>query len=158
MLKTVVMDTKEKMNVKNEADSQIETVGQSQIVLYQPDETISLEVKLDAEHDTVWLSTSQIAQLFIKEESNIRRHIGNVFSEGELERENNVHFLHVNGVKKPIPFYNLDVIISVGYRVHSHQGVVFRRWATSELKNHLLHGYSVNRQLVAMQELTIHVR
>lgn len=146
------MDTKEKMNVKNEADSQIETVGQSQIVLYQPDETISLEVKLDAEHDTVWLSTSRIAQLFIKEESNIRRHIGNVFSEGELERENNVHFLHVNGVKKPVSFYNLDVIISVGYRVHSHQGVVFRRWATSVLKNHLLHGYSVNRQLVAMQE------
>lgn len=140
------------MNVTNDDTKQVSVSDQSQIVLYQPDETISIEVKLDAEHDTVWLSTTQIAQLFIKEESNIRRHIGNIFSEGELERENNVHFLHVNGVKKPVPFYNLDVIISVGYRVHSHQGIVFRRWATKVLKDYLLHGYSINRQLVAMQE------
>ncbi len=140
------------MNVTNDDTKQVPVSDQSQIVLYQPDETISIEVKLDAEHDTVWLSTTQIAQLFIKEESNIRRHIGNIFSEGELERENNVHFLHVNGVKKPVPFYNLDVIISVGCRVHSHQGIVFRRWATKVLKDYLLHGYSINRQLVAMQE------
>ena len=70
-----------------------------------------------------------MALLFDREESNVRRHIINVFKEGELERENNVHFLHVNGVKKPVPFYNLDVIISVGYRVKSKRGTAFRIWA-----------------------------
>ena len=66
----------------------------------------------------MWLNTKQMATLFDKEESNIRRHITNIFKEAEVDRENNVHFLHVNGVKKPVPYYTLDVIISVGYRVH----------------------------------------
>ena len=70
----------------------------------------------------LWLTTSQMATLFEREESNIRRHVINVFKEGELEKENNVHFLHVNGVKKPVPFYNLDVIISVGYHVNDGEG------------------------------------
>ena len=73
-----------------------------EIVMYQPDETIRLEVRLD--EDTVWLSVEQMSLLFSREESNVRRHIINVFKEGELERENNVRFLHVNGVKKPVPF------------------------------------------------------
>ena len=70
-----------------------------------------------------------MAILFDREESNVRRHIINVFKEGELVRDNNVHFLHVNGVKKPVPFYDLDVIISVGYRVKSKRGTAFRIWA-----------------------------
>ena len=93
-----------------------QTVQQGEIILYQPDETVRLEVRL--EDDTVWLTTSQMAALFDREESNIRRHVINVFREGELERTNNVQILHVNGVKKPVPFYALDVIISVGYRTH----------------------------------------
>ena len=121
-----------------------------EIVLYQPSETLRLEVKL--EDETVWLTTAQMATLFAKEESNIRRHIINIFNEGELSRENNVHFLHVNGVKKPVQFYNLNVIISVGYRVHSIQGTQFRIWATEILREYLLRGYSVNRQMVALQE------
>jgi hypothetical protein len=80
-----------------------------EIVLYQPDDTIRLEVRMGDE--TVWLNTNQMATLFGREESNIRRHVINVFKEKELEKENNVHYLHVNGVKKPVPFYNLDVII-----------------------------------------------
>ncbi len=121
-----------------------------EIILYQPDENISLEVRL--EDETVWLTTSQMSLLFGREESNIRRHILNIFKDGELQQENNVHFLHVNGVKKPVPFYNLDVIISVGYRVHSPQGIFFRQWATAVLKQHLLRGYSVTQHLIALQE------
>ena len=79
-----------------------QTAQRGEIILYQPDETVRLEVRL--EDDTVWLTTNQMSALFEREESNIRRHVINIFKEGELERENNVHFLHVNGVKKPVPF------------------------------------------------------
>ena len=92
-----------------------------------------------------------MAKLFDKEESNIRRHITNVFKEAELDRENNVHFLHVNGVKKPVPYYTLDVIISVGYRVHSQRGVRFRQWANSVLKQYLIKGYAVNERIRKQQ-------
>ena len=84
--------------------------------------------------------------LFAKEESTIRRHIINIFDDGELVRENNVRFLHVNGVKKPVPFYNLDVIISVGYRVKSQRGIQFRQWANRILKEYLLRGYAFNQR------------
>ena len=116
------------------------------IIIYQSEDgKTQLDVKL--EEDTVWLNTKQMAELFDKEESNIRRHINNVFNEAELPRENNVHFLHVNGVKKPVPFYTLDVIISIGYRVHSHRGVRFRQWAKSVLKQYLVKGYAINENI-----------
>ena len=100
------------------------------IIIYQTaDGQTAIDVRL--ENETVWLNTNQMALLFDREESNIRRHVTNVFKEGELERENNVHFLHVNGVKKPVPYYTLDVIISVGYRVKSQRGTQFRIWATA---------------------------
>ena len=118
--------------------------------MYQPDETIRLEVRLG--EDTVWLSVEQMSLLFNREESNVRRHIINVFKEGELERENNVRFLHVNGVKKPVPFYNLDVIISVGYRVKSKRGTMFRQWANKVLKDYLLKGYSVNQRFEQLEQ------
>lgn len=130
--------------------NEIQPITEGEIVLYQPDEDIKLEVLL--EEETVWLSTAQMGRLFNREDSNIRRHIINIFNEGELAQENNVHFLHVNGVKKPVPYYNLDVIISVGYRVHSPQGVAFRQWATRVIKQYLLQGYSINHQLLALQE------
>ena len=135
-----------------EDSNKIIPTNSGEIVLYQPNDQVQIEVKLDIDHDTVWLATSQISQLFGKEESTIRRHLINIFNDGEINKENNVHFLHVNGVKKPVPFYNLDVILSVGYRVHSPQGILFRRWVTTILKDHLLRGYSINHQLVAMQE------
>lgn len=116
------------------------------IIIYQSEDgKTQLDVKLEGE--TVWLSTKQMAELFDKEESNIRRHVNNVFKEAELTRENNVHFLHVNGVKKPVPFYTLDVIISVGYRVHSQRGVRFRQWANSVLKQYLVKGYAINENI-----------
>ena len=121
-----------------------------EIVLYQPDDTIRLEVRMGDE--TVWLNTNQMATLFGREESNIRRHVINVFKEKELEKENNVHYLHVNGVKKPVPFYTLDVIISVGYRVKSQRGTEFRRWALQIIKDHLLQGYTVNKNLYEVHQ------
>lgn len=116
------------------------------IIIYQSEDgKTQLDVKLEGE--TVWLSTKQMAELFDKEESNIRRHVNNVFKEAELTRENNVHFLHVNGIKKPVPYYTLDVIISVGYRVHSQRGVRFRQWANSILKQYLVKGYAINENI-----------
>ena len=111
-------------------------MDENKIVIYQvEDGQTRIDVRL--ENDTVWLTTSQMAILFDREESNIRRHVINVFKEGELVRENNVQKLHVNGVKKPVPFYNLDVIISVGYRVKSKRGTAFRIWANKILKEYL---------------------
>ena len=118
----------------------------NQIIIYQTEDG-QTRVDVRMENDTMWLTTSQMAMLFEREESNIRRHVINIFKEGELEKENNVHFLHVNGVKKPVPFYNLDVIISVGYRVKSQRGVQFRRWANKILKDYLVKGYAVNDRL-----------
>ena len=97
----------------------------NKIIIYQTDDG-QTRIDVRMENETVWLSSSQMSLLFDREESNIRRHILNVFKERELNRENTVHFLHVNGVKKPVPFYNLDVIISVGYRVKSKRGTSFR--------------------------------
>lgn len=120
------------------------------IIIYQSEDgKTQLDVKLEGE--TVWLSTRQMAELFNKEESNIRRHVNNIFKEAELKRENNVHFLHVNGVKKPVPYYTLDVIISVGYRVHSQRGVRFRQWANGVLKQYLVKGYAINENIRKQQ-------
>ena len=138
---------------------------ENKIIIYQTEDgQTQIDVRL--ENETVWLNVEQMSLLFNREESNVRRHIINVFKEGELERENNVHFLHVNGVKKPVPFYNLDVIISVGYRVKSKRGTAFRIWARKIIKDYLVKGYAVNerirkeqigelRQLVSMLGRTI---
>ena len=118
----------------------------NQIIIYQTDDN-QTQIDVRLENETVWLTTHQMAMLFDREESNIRRHVINVFKERELDRENNVHFLHVNRVKKPVPFYNLDVIISVGYRVKSQRGVQFRQWANRVLKQYLIKGYAINERL-----------
>ena len=121
-------------------------MNENKIIIYQAEDgRTQIDVRL--ENDTVWLNAGQMAMLFDREESNIRRHIINVFKEGELDRENNVHFLHVNGVKKPVPFYNLDVIISVGYRVKSRRGTAFRIWARNVLRDYLVKGYAVSERL-----------
>lgn len=116
------------------------------IVIYQTkDGQTSIEVKL--ENETVWLSANQMATLFDRDEKTIRKHINNVFSEGELEKENNTHFLRVDGVKQPVAFYSLDIIISVGYRVKSQRGTQFRIWVNKVLKEYLVKGYAVNKAL-----------
>lgn len=130
----------------------------SQIVLYQPEETISIEVKLDAEHDTVWLSQAQMADLYGTQRQAITKHIKNIYNSYELQREETCSILELvqkegdRMVRRNVEFYNLDVIISVGYRVNTRQGIQFRQWANRVLRDYLLRGYSINHQLVAMQE------
>ena len=119
---------------------------EDQIVIYQTEDG-QTQIDVRVENETVWLTVSQMAALFDREESNIRRHVINVFKEGELQKENNVQKIHVIGVKKPVPIYNLDVIISVGYRVKSQNGTAFRIWARGVLKNYMLKGYAVNQRI-----------
>ena len=117
------------------------------IVIYRTaDGQTSIDVKL--EHDTVWLSQAQMAELFQKDQSVIARHISNVFKEGELEQKSNMQILHNTFSKyKPTQIYSLDVIISVGYRVKSQRGTQFRIWANRILKDYLVKGYAINRSL-----------
>ena len=127
---------------------------ESQIVLYQPNESISLQVKIDASHDTVWLTQQQIADLFGTKRPAITKHLRNIFNCGELDQNSVSSILEhtaADGKTYKTQFYNLDAIISVGYRVNSINATAFRRWATRVLKNYLLKGYSVNQQLLAMQ-------
>jgi prophage maintenance system killer protein len=122
-------------------------VSRGEIILYQTaDGKSSLDVKL--ENETVWLTQSQMATLFEKDQSVIARHIKNALEEGEIS-SSNMQILHNTFSKyKPTTIYNLDVIISVGYRVHSQRGVQFRRWANSVLKDYLIKGYAVKSDLV----------
>ena len=135
-------------NIKPMADD-------SQIVLYQPDESISLHVRIDEAFNTVWLSLDQMAELFGRDRSVIGKHVRTIFNEGELQKESvwaKFAYTASDGKTYQVDYYNLDVIISVGYRVKSVQGTKFRIWATSVLRQYLLQGYSVNRHLIALQE------
>lgn len=120
-----------------------------EIILYQPDKNIELEVRL--EEETVWLTQAQMAELFQKDRTVVTRHINNVFAEGELDQESNVHFLHIPFSDRPVKLYSLDVIISVGYRVKSSRGTQFRIWANKVLKDYLLKGYALNQRLLKIE-------
>jgi len=113
---------------------------QNNFILYTtPEGEVKLNVLL--ENETIWLTQEQMSQLFDRERSVITKHIGNVFSEGELEEKSNVQNLHISGSDKTVKFYNLDVIISVGYRVKSQKGTQFRIWATKTLKEFIIKGF-----------------
>ena len=129
--------------------NEVSVKEKNQIILYQPNDTISLEVRL--EDETVWLTANQMSVLFNRDEKTIRKHINNVFYEDEVSQINNTHFLRVDGVKQPVAFYTLDVVISVGYRVKSKQGVIFRQWANKVLKEYLLRGYAVNQRFETLE-------
>ncbi len=122
---------------------------QGEIILYQPDEAVKLEVRL--EDETVWLTQAQIAELFQRDRTVITKHINNVFKEKELEEKSNVQKMHIANSDKPVKFFSLDVIISVGYRVKSVRGTQFRQWANKILKEYLLKGYSINQRLNDME-------
>lgn len=122
----------------------------NKIVIYQTEDgQTRIDVRL--ENETVWLTANQMAVLFDRDEKTIRKHINNVFSEGELDKLINTHFLRVDGVKQPVATYNLDVIISVGYRVHSKRGTDFRIWARQIIKDYLIKGYAVNQRIHSEQ-------
>ena len=124
--------------------------GANEIILYQPDETIRLEVRMGDE--TVWLTQAQMAALFDKSVSVISRHISNIFAEQELEEKSNLHFLQIANSDKPVKYFSLDVIISVGYRVKSKNGTRFRQWANKVLKEYLLRGYAVSQRLERLEQ------
>jgi len=144
------------MNTGN--DSVLHTIAgpeaKGEIVLYQPDETIRLEVRM--EDETVWLTQAQMAELFQRDQSVIARHISNIYKEEELSKEGTYAkfaYMGHDGLQRyEVAHYNLDVIISVGYRVKSKRGTQFRQWANKIIKNYLLHGYSFNYQLLRLQE------
>lgn len=121
---------------------------ENEIVLFESeDDQVKLNVEFDGE--TVWLTKEQMAALFGRDRSVISRHISNIFREGEILEEGNVHYLHIANSDKPVAFYNLDAIISVGYRVKSKRGVEFRRWATGVLRQYVLDGYAANKRRLA---------
>ena len=118
-------------------------MNQNKIVIYQTqDGKTSIDVKL--EQDTVWLTANQMSLLFDKDEKTIRKHINNIFKEGEVDKDNNTQKMRVVGVKQNVAVYTLDVIISVGYRVNSKRATFFRRWATNILKEYLIRGIAIN--------------
>ena len=128
--------------------------SKGEIILYQPDETICLEVRMG--EDTVWLTQQQMAELFNKDRTDIGRHIRNIYKEEELERDITcAKFAHMGtegDQQYEYTAYNLDVIISVGYRVKSKRGTKFRQWANKVLKEYLLRGYVVNTRIAALEQ------
>ncbi|MCE5211520.1 MAG: DUF6206 family protein [Deltaproteobacteria bacterium] len=117
-----------------------------QIILYKN----KLEVRLC--EDTVWLTQKQMSELFDTERSVITKHLRNIFNSGELEEKSNVQKMHIAHSDKPVAFYNLDLIISVGYRVNSIRGTQFRIWATNVLRKHLVDGYTINEKRLKAQQ------
>lgn len=107
---------------------------------------LQLDVTVSPDNETVWLTANQMALLFDRDEKTIRKHINNTFKDQEVEKENNTQKMRVVGVKQPVPFYSLDIIISVGYRVKSKNGIIFRKWATSILKDYIIKGCAVNQK------------
>lgn len=126
----------------------------NKIIIYQgKNNTTQIEVKF--EQDTVWLNQEQLMLLFNRNQSVISRHIRNVFKEGELDENSNMQKMHIANSDKPVTFYNLDVIISLGYRVKSKQGTAFRQWATQRLKEHLVQGYTINQKRLDQLQKTV---
>jgi len=124
-----------------------------EIVMYQPDETIRLEVRV--EDESVWLTQQQMAELFLSTKQNVSLHINNIFREDELEKISVVKeslTTAKDGKKYKTKFYNLDVIISVGYRVKSKRGTKFRQWANRVLKDYIIRGYAINQQMKYLEQ------
>lgn len=129
----------------------------NEIVVFKDNE-IELNVNLSTEENTVWLNVNQMALLFDKDEKTIRKHINNVFRDKELDENNNTQKMRVVGVKQLVSFYTLDVIISVGYRVKSKRGIIFRQWANKVLKQYLLQGYVVNEKRLQALNKTVQIQ
>lgn len=129
--------------------------NQGEIILYQPDEEIKLDVRL--ENETVWLSIDEMSHLFGRDISVIGKHIRNIFKEGELIKDSvwaKFAYTASDGKTYQVDYYNLDVIISVGYRVKSQRGTQFRQWANKVLKEYLLKGYSINQCINQLENKT----
>ena len=130
---------------------------ENEVIVFKNGE-LELEINVSEDRENVWLSKQQMAELFQRDRTVISKHLKNIFDEGELAENNNVQNLHVVNVKQPVPFYSLDVIISVGYRVKSPNGIIFRKWATSILKDYMIKGYSINQKRLDALNKTIEIQ
>jgi len=132
----------------------------NEIEIYQSVDN-KIEVKVQFENDSVWLNQRQMAELFEKDTDTIGLHLKNIFAEDELKENSTTEFFSVvqkegnRNVRRKIKFYNLDAIISVGYRVNSKQGTAFRQWATQRLKEHLVQGYTINKKRLEQLQQTV---
>ena len=125
--------------------------GLGEVILYRPKGgPTQLEIRMSGE--TVWLTQKQISEVFLTERSVITKHLRNIFNSHELDKKSNVQKMHIPNSDKPVIFYNLNVIIGVGYRVNSREGTQFRIWATSILKTHLIDGYTINEKRLKLAE------
>ena len=142
------------LSQSNSALQSIQNANQNQIILYRPNDTISLEVRL--ENETIWLTQVQIAELFGVKQPAISKHISNIYSSGELSENGTYSILEYMGndgrQKYITKYYNLDVILSVGYRVNSVNATRFRQWANKVLKEYLLRGYAVNQRMIQLED------
>ena len=144
--------------MKNDEIITYQTENKGEIILYQPDDTLVLEVKL--ENDNVWLNRQQMAQLFDRDVKTIGKHINNALKEELLEFATVANFATVQMeanrmIKRNIEFYNLDMILSVGYRVKSQRGIQFRIWSNNVLKDYLLKGYAINQRIERVEKLAM---
>ena len=134
----------------------MESTQENEIIIYQPDETLSLDVRV--ENESIWLSQAQIVELFDSSKANISEHLKHIFDSGELAKEATVRKFRTvrqegnRSVTRNIEFFNLDVIISVGYRVNTVRGIQFRQWANKVLKEYLLRVYAVNQRLMQLED------
>ena len=140
----------ENISINNDA---LQPYSDNEIIIYQPDSTIKLEVRF--EDETVWLTQQQIADLFGTKRPAITKHLANIYKTGELEENNTCSILEHMGndgnQRYTTKYYNLDAILSVGYRVNSRNATIFRQWANRVLKEYLLRGYSINRRLIYLE-------
>lgn len=139
------------------SDLNLKTFSENEIILYKPDSTLSLDVRVEKE--TVWLTQSQIAELFGTKRPAITKHLSNIFKSGELEESSVCSILEhtaSDGKNYSTKFYNLDAILSVGYRVNSVNATKFRQWTNKVLKDYLLRGYSINQRLLCMESRIDH--
>ena len=130
---------------------------ENEVIVFKNGE-LELEVNVSEDRENVWLSKQQMAELFQRDRTVISKHIKNIFKQGELSEKSNVQNLHVANSDKLVPFYSLDVIISVGYRVKSPNGIIFRKWATSILKDYMVKGYAINKKRLDALNKTIEIQ
>lgn len=134
----------------------MEATKENEIIVYRPDETLKLDVQVEG--DTVWLTQAQMVELFASSKANISEHLRNIFDSGELIRDSTVRKFRTvrqegaRKVNRYIDFFNLDVIISVGYRVNTIRGIQFRQWANQVLKEYMLRGYAINQRLMQIED------
>ena len=126
------------------------------IVIYKTSDN-QIDVQIDYQTDTIWLNKKEIAKLFCIDRSGVSRHINNIFKTGELEEKSNVQKMHIPNSDKPVEFFNLDVVLAVGYRANSIEASRFRRWATGVLKQYLVSGYAINEKRLAEKQEQIEV-